>query len=151
MGTFPVPDGAHSFAMSGEIPRLAVSFCFTLPVVSWGRLSLKRCVGDGRGRAEETLGRKPSGLCPKPEASAERPCRTAALPGTAVERRTHPYAIKPNLGAPLSQRRGGGTCPDPVVGLPLHTSDCNLAWWYSNAQTKGREMALLRISVLRAR
>ena len=49
-----------------------------------GGLSLTRSVGDGRGRAEEALGSKPSGLCPKPEDLAERPCRTAALPGIAV-------------------------------------------------------------------
>ena len=49
-----------------------------------GRLLLTRSVGDGRGRADKALGSKPSGLCPKPEDLAERPCRTAALPGTAV-------------------------------------------------------------------
>ena len=79
------------------------------------------CVGDGRGRVGETLGRKPSRLSPKPEALAERSCRTAVLPGTAVERRTHPYTTKPSLGVPpLACAVGGGTCPGPLVGHPLH-------------------------------
>ena len=80
------------------------------------------CVGDGRGRVGETLGRKPSRLSPKTEALAERSCRTAVLSGTAVERRTHPYTTKPSLGVPpLACAVGGGTCPDPMGGHPLHT------------------------------
>ena len=79
------------------------------------------CVGDGRGRVGETLGRKPSRFPPKTEALAERSCRTAVLPGTAVERRTHPYTTKPSLGVPpLACAVGGGTCPDPMGGHPLH-------------------------------
>ena len=79
------------------------------------------CVGDGRGRVGETLGRKPSRFPPKTEALAERSCRTAVLSGTAVERRTHPYTTKPSLGVPpLACAVGGGTCPDPMGGHPLH-------------------------------
>ena len=45
----------------------------------------------------------------------------AVLSGTAVERRTHPCTFKPNLGVPLSPAPwGGGTCPDPMAGHPLH-------------------------------
>ena len=54
-------------------------------------------------------------------ALAERSCRRAVLSGTAVERRTHPYTIKPGLGVPLfACAVGGGTCPDPMAGHPLH-------------------------------
>ena len=86
-----------------------------------GSSSLICCVGDGRGRVGETLGRKPSRFPPKTEALAERSCRTAVLSGTAVERRTHPYTTKPSLGVPpLACAVGGGTCPDPMGGHPLH-------------------------------
>ena len=58
---------------------------------------------------------------PKSEALAERSRRTAVLPSTAVERRTHPYTTKPSLGVPLlACAVGGGTCPDPMAGHPLH-------------------------------
>ena len=89
--------------------------------MSGGRSSLICCVGDGSGRVGKTLGRKPSRFPPKTEALAERSCRTAVLSGTAVERRTHPYTTKPSLGAPsLACAVGGGTCPDPMGGHPLH-------------------------------
>eukprot|EP00614_Pseudopedinella_elastica_P015419 CAMPEP_0172581916 /NCGR_PEP_ID=MMETSP1068-20121228/1308_1 /TAXON_ID=35684 /ORGANISM="Pseudopedinella elastica, Strain CCMP716" /LENGTH=58 /DNA_ID=CAMNT_0013375073 /DNA_START=69 /DNA_END=242 /DNA_ORIENTATION=- len=52
------------------------------------------------------------------EVLAERSC---VLSGTAVERRTHPYITKPSLGVPpFACAVGGGTCPDPMVGHPLH-------------------------------
>ena len=99
---------------------LSVKTMCVYSVVSWGRLSLKRCVGDGRGRVGETLGRKPSRLCPKSEALAERSRRTAVLSGTAVERLTHPYTIKPNLGVPLSPAPwGAGLAPTPWSGTPF--------------------------------
>ena len=79
------------------------------------------CVGDGRGRVGETLGRKPSRFPPKTEALAERSCRTAVLSGTAVQRRTHPYTTKPSLGAPpLSPAPWeAGRAPTPWAGTPF--------------------------------
>ena len=98
---------------------------FTTPVVSSGRLWLTRRDGDRFGRAEEALGRKPSGLCPKPEASAERSCRTALRSGTAVERRTNPCASNQTLMPPPRLGRGGGSCPGPVAGHFLCLIKCH--------------------------
>ena len=110
-------DRAHSLAMPGEIPRLAVFLSLITSVVSWVRLSPTRRVGDGR--VVETLGRKPSRLCPKPEALAELSCRTAVLSGTAVGRRTHPFTIKPNLWVLSPAPRGAGHAPTPWSGTPF--------------------------------
>ena len=96
--------------------RLCVFGCVLVALIA--RTLRRRRAWVSRG----TLCRKPSRLAPKSEALAGRSCRTAVLPGTAVERRTRPHAIKPNLGVPLfSCVVGGGTCPDPMAGHPLHS------------------------------
>ena len=84
-----------------------------------GRLLLTRSVGDGRGRAEEALGSKPSGLCPKPEDLAERSCRTAALSGTAAGTTSAQADIKPNMGASLACTAGAGRAPNSWWGIPF--------------------------------
>ena len=102
-------DGGHSSAMSGEIPRLVVSLWITIPVVSWGLLSLKLCVGDGRGRVRETLGSKPSrflsqagglGRTIVPHSCTARYSRGAPYP--PVHHQTKPWTPPP-----FRLRRGG--------------------------------------------
>ena len=123
------PKGNASLSLSLSLSKECGSSCtrrydhvWVIGCVWGGSSSLICCVGDGRGRVGETLGRKPSRFPPKTEALAERSCRTAVLSGTAVERRTHPYTTKPSLGAPpLSPAPWeAGRAPPPMGGHPLH-------------------------------
>ena len=86
---------------------LSVTAMCVYSVVSWGRLSLKRCVGDGRGRVGKTLGRKPSRLFPSRrfwpnDRVAQQYCRVqpwSAVPTLAPSNQT--------LESPFCLRRGG--------------------------------------------
>ena len=108
------------YAKSGWFPRLAVISLFALLVVPWEGCRSREVSAMGLSceRAEETLGSKPSGLCPKPEDLAKRPCNTAVLPGTAAGT-TSARPTSNQIGGPPSLAPREQDVPRPRCGAPL--------------------------------
>ena len=116
--------GTHSSAISGGAPRLADFLWLTILAVLWEGLSPTCSVGDGRGRAGETLAK----TTPQDFVPSRRPWPNGHVaqlhrqvqPWSAVPARSPPNQTLPPPPSPAPW--GGGTYPGPMAGHPLYTT-----------------------------